>query len=528
MITATQKRKKIGVRHDYTALLKAVSASFAEATSSGAQLFQTDAVGLWDVYLGSLPPDIRQEHNCHACRSFIRRYGGLVIVNAQGFSTPAMWSAGPVDEDGYARDESYVHVLGVLGALVRRARIVAPYYSKDNVWGTPMTGPWRHVATTNPRVWNHPLLTPGQKMAAMRQSFKDVSLALSEPELGGCLSEVTRMLKSESLARSEKFLAPVEWLHKLLARPKGRRGENVLWRAVSEAPEGFLHPRGSVLWPVIEAVKAGESFTTIKAKFDAMLGPLQYQRPQAAPSAGNIAAAEAMVEKLGIQVSLARRFATLEDVLKYLRPVWIPARLSPSMKPSAGVFGHLKPKSKTAVEALILPSQVVTWEKFSRTVLHRAERVEVRVPSLGRFTAITTAADDDAPLIFKWASPLAWYTYPHGSPAAQWGLTAFAWAPLTAIVPYPAPEFLHTGVLAIVECAQDSKTGQGNALFPECLKQELYPVRATVEAYSKHAELTGRSEASACGLSISKEQAMCDLRTLVAGQWTTYRIDRWD
>lgn len=34
------------------------------------------------------------------------------------------------------------------------------------------------------------------------------------------------------------------------------------------------------------------------------MNPLQYQRPQAAPSAGNVAQAERIVEKLGIANSL--------------------------------------------------------------------------------------------------------------------------------------------------------------------------------------------------------------------------------
>jgi hypothetical protein len=88
--------------------------------------------------------------------------------------------------------------------------------------------------------------------------------------------------------------------------------------------------------------------------------------------------------------------------------------------------------------------------------------------------------------------------------------------------------FLSDGVILIIDGAADIPTGQGNALFPECLRDDIYGARAVIEAYSHSAPMAGQDQASACGYDIRKGAADCLLRTLAGASWTTYRIDRWD
>jgi hypothetical protein len=128
------------------------------------------------------------------------------------------------------------------------------------------------------------------------------------------LDQALRLLEADALARSEKFIGPVKWLRALHDRPTGQRGENVLWRAIAAAPEGYCHPKASVIGPLLNDIASGLPFAKIKARFDAKMAPLRYQRPQAAPAALNIKAAEARVEKLAIAPALERRFARIEDL----------------------------------------------------------------------------------------------------------------------------------------------------------------------------------------------------------------------
>lgn len=507
---------------DYSALLTAVETTFQAA---GPQvLFVTDAEGLFDLYLDSLPSD-RQTHNCHCCRRFIETYGGLVSIDDAGNTKSVMWSA---DVPGF-----YGAAFAALKARIEKGRVVSPFKATEPVWGTPITSPWTHlsVVPAPSQIFRERAITPGQSMAAAKESYKTVMVALGEfkPAL---LDEALRILKADAVARAEKFVAPVQWLRDLHDRPKGHRGENLLWRAIASAPEGYLHPRAAVTGTLLEDIAAGLSFDDIKRRFAAKMDPLQYQRPQALPSAGNIKAAEELFAKLGLEPALHRRFARREEV----PTIWVPKEEAASKV--GGIFGHLKRKGSPEVQSVNLPAQTMTWDKFSRTVLPGVEQINILVPSMGNFIALTTAVNADAPPILKWdrddeRNPLAWYVYPGGSSAAQWGLSAGAWAKVTGVSHFPnnmgskPMPFLSEGVILLIEGAADSRPAC-SALFPECLKEDLHGVRSTIEAHSKLATCGGREQASACGYDLRKAAATCRLRVLSAGAWAEYQIDRWD
>ncbi len=498
-------------------------------------IFQTDANGLYDMYLASLPAD-RQIHNCCACRRFIERFGGLVTVSEDGRLLPVLW--------GSTVPTFYSKAFFSLYNRVHNARITGVFYSKEKVWGTPSTPPWRHMAVNQPDslVYRERALTPGQAMAAKRENYKTVLAALVEFK-APVLDQALRLFESDSVSRSEKFVGPVKWLRKLHDRPKGRLGTNILWREIALAPEGYCHPKASVLGPLLTNIAMGLPFADIKAQFEAMVQPLRYQRPQEAPKAGNLAAAEALVKKLGIERSLERRFATLQDMRDFIwHPLW---HQTIKDQPTEGVFGHIKPRGAVPPQfGVDLPTQTYTWVKFRDTVLPNAEKIEQLIPGRGAFVALLTAVHADAPPILKWdheneRNPVSWYVYPHGSYAGQWKLQSGAWHPVDAIVPippmwgsHPMPQ-LSEGVVLILNGAVDTKES-GNGLFPECLKSELHGARASIEAYSRLAKISGRDEASACGYDIRKgtlgrmDGLNCSLRVYVNGAWTRYKIDRWD
>ena len=520
---------------DYSALLVGAQSSFAHAVAGQAKVFTTDASGLWDAYLASFSTAReRQIHNCHCCRRFIETYGGLVTIDDAGQSKTIMWDAA---------FPGYAEAFGEMKTLVNSARVTGVFLTKSATWGNPQTGDWQHLSVTPPAALVHRdrVLDPNQAAAAVRENFKTVSTALSEygPKV---LDEALRLLDADVLTRAEKFVGPVRWLRQLHDRPKGSKARDaVLWRAVAIAPEGFCHIKSSVLGPLLDDIVAGVPFADIQRKHAAKLHPLQYQRPQAAPAEGNVRAAEALVEKLGVAESLARRFARFDE-LPLQHALWVPPAARPT-KDRPGVFGHLKTKQgfAAAPPSVDLPVITMTWDKFVRTVLGNAKRIEVLISHRGPFYALTTAANADAPGILKWdhddeRNPFAWYTYhtQGGSESSQWNLSAGSFVQVNAVTEFPnmwgsRPQpHLHVGALLILESCADTRTGQGNALFPECLRSELHGARSTIEAYSKRAAIGGRAEASACGYGIGKENARCELRVFVAGAWTRYSIDRWD
>lgn len=520
----------------YDNYLGRIAAHFRAAVDDGkTPLFTTDAQGLWEAYLAAFPDDQRQFHNCTACRHFIERFGGLVWISSISLQASAIW-----DED--AAPELYKAAIAAMSRIVRRANVTGVFLSSLEVLGQPETGVWRHFAVRPPpnRVFKHALKTAGQAMAEKSEDFITVSRALAEftPVM---LDQALTLLKSEALYRSEKVLGQAQWLRDLHTARAGVRGvlrDNVLWRAIADAPAGFCHPRASMIGTLLEDIAAGLDFGEVSRKFAAKMHPLAYQRPQAAPSAGNIAQAEKIVEKLGIGPSLERRFARLDEV----QTIWTPAPKAPERQTGAGVFGHLEPKGEQPASPMRVPPQVLTWEKFARAVLPDAKSIELLVPAHGNFAAMLTAQHFDSPPILQWdtieqRNPVSHYVYSGGSSATSWDLTGGTWTPVSAVTLAPASWFgaklSHQGEHAffLLEGCKDKRLGGGgNALFPENLKAELREVRSTIEAYSRTAKIGAIEEASACGIMISKANVNFETRLRVTNGSgvVEYKLDRFD
>jgi hypothetical protein len=522
---------------DYSALLSGARTSFSHAIQTASHVFTTDATGLWENYLAAIPgASERQVHNCNCCRRFIETYGNLVTIDKHGGTMPVMWDIGRVPE-------FYTPAFARLEAMVGNASVTGVFVSKATSWGTPETGEWQHLSVEPPTrlIHRNRSLEPNQVEAAVRENVKTVTTAMVAYS-PAVLDEALRLFNTGVLERSEKFVGPVQWLRDLHDWPKGRVNQrvrqNLLWRAVAAAPEGYCHIRSSVVAPLLDDIVAGTPFEVIKRKHGAKTNSAIYQRPQAAPSAGNIAAAEALVAKLGIAPSLNRRFARIED----LELRWVPddAPADTAGRKSSGVFGHLKAKGdrrRPAPPSVNIPPVTMTWEKFSRTVLDTARQIEVWVNPMDGFFAMTAADDANAPPIIKWdteedRNTVAWYTYVQLTSARQWKVTP-GWATVSALTlspnlwgERPAP-FLGVGMMLIIEGAVDT-SNSSMALFPEHLKGDLHSVWPTIEAFSAKGKLAGAEQASACGLRIGPQCLERTVRVHDGKHWTAYKIDRWD
>jgi hypothetical protein len=529
----------------YDDLLHLMQARFETVTEGGKRpLFTTDATGLFEAYLSALPSANRQYHTCHCCRHFIERFGGLVVIEDDGVARTALWDA--VGVPSYYRPG-----VEAMSRLVRKAAVTGVFLSSETLWGVPESpknakhggaGTWSHFHVTPPRAMVYrsrfDLLTAGQAMAAKREDRGTVARALGEFDLA-TVSTAVKILRSDALYRSEKVLGAGEWLlklHEAQANAKGKPArENVLWLAIATAPAGFCHPRSSMIGTLLEDIAAGKGFDDVARSFAAKMHPLQYQRPQAAPTAGAIAAAEKLVEQMGIAPALRRRFARVEEI----EALWRPAAESTPVEPSGGVFGHLTPKGKMPARELELPATTMTWEKFQRTVLPEAKRIEFYAPHRGNYVALLTASVSDSPPILQWdrdeqRNPFSLYVWHGGSMASQWKLSS-GWTTVTAISSRPShwhgrvsPNH-NEGAIFVLSGARDTRKA-GLALFPETLRGELHAVRSVIEAHSRSGDLEGAEEASACGYLADKGRSWDDvrLRVTTGDGRREYRLDRWD
>ena len=529
----------------YEALLQTIE---ARVSACDEPLFTTDAGdnhhgALFEMFLDNLPPHRRQHYTCNACRRFVNHYGGLVTISEDGITTPLVWS--PEDAEGI-----FTTPIAALHHAVKRAKVTGVFLSADDVWGQPVTGLWHHMAghPHAARIYRGRVLTAGQAMAEKLEDYRTLCRGLAEfsPDV---LTQALGLLQADALYRSEKVLGVAQWVAALHAARDSKRGPakaNVTWRAVATAPAGFCHIRSTMISTLLEDIASGMDFDAVAKRFARKMSPLQYQRPQVAPKAGNIADAERLVAKLGVAASLARRFARFDDVQEF---VWLPDAPK-TVTPAGGVFGGVKARGDVAQPGHVtdsMPYKAITWEKFSRDVLPGVATMTCEIRNSGNFYALVTAVDAEAPPIIQWdredrRNPVSWYTVGGGgfmaagpSPS-RWNLRSGASVVVhgVCLLPFMWHDGCKTphgeGAIFILEDCKDTE-GKDSALFPEILRAETHGARATIEAFSHNNPLQGAGDASACGLCIRRGEGQGDVHVRVTtktGVKLAYRIDRWD
>jgi hypothetical protein len=534
---AVAETKACSGNHDdpeYDTFLAGVQKRFDNNTKNGTEpLFTTDTENLFAIYLSAIPAAERGYHNCHACRRFIDRFGGLVTISDSGISQSAIWDVADAPD-------LYKPAIRAMLTTVTRAKVNGVFICSEKQYGTPTTGDWNHLALSpQPRnVFKDMLKTAFQASAEKSEDFKTVTTALTE-FTQQTLEQAVSLLKNDALYRSEKTLGPAQWLldlHAARSAVDKRMRPNVVWRAIATAPAGFCHPRSSMIGSLLEDIASGMSADAVSRRFASKMHPLQYQRPQAAPSQGTIAQAEKIVEKLKAAGSLLRRFCRVDEV----KAIWEPKETK--QPANGGVFGHLSTK-KQASPAMSLQSApiVMTWDKFRRTVLDSAEQIDVFAKhGSDSYAALVTAVNPESPPILQWdleseRNPVSWYLWNGGSLASQFGLSAGKFHKVVAVTLKPSmwageDKFTHqgNGVLFLIEGAKDTRDA-GAAIFPEILKSDFHGVRSVIEAYSRSSSIQPTEGQHACGLMLSGSGRWDSLfRVTSGGVITEYKIDRWD
>ncbi len=512
--------------HEFNKFSDHLSGWFFEGVKGPLFTTDVDPDALWAAFLHSLPPGEKQHYNCSCCRHFLKRFGALAAVSADGHLSSPIWACPGIPDlfrefaDRTARD-------------VSNARITGAFVTGDEVLGTPVTGPWHHFSLKMPAELvfaRSPLATPGQHAAKLAHNFEVVERAVRTFGLK-LLASALNIVKSEALDRTEKVEAGAHWLYDTAAEYRGAKNhrlrENLLWARIAVAPDGFCHPRASMLGTLLEDLEAGKSFEVCKRNFNEKMHPLKYQRPQAAPTEGNIDRAEKVFEALGLAPALRRRVATLEEVTAS----WRPTNSKPAGGGGEGVFDRLRGPREDPHPGVVAKAGATRWQKFREKVLPDALEIYLKVPGgYSNFGAIVGPVNPEAPCLFRWGNPYSWYVYNGGSTASRWSLS-HDWVRVVAVCEGPsewgsrAEQPLWN--MLILEGARETQS-PGLALFPETLRPELREVRSVIERFSNTGMMENLKEGSACGLVLSKEKAQALVRVRTALGETEYEIKEWD
>ncbi|MDS0525920.1 hypothetical protein NNC19_09545 [Clostridium sp. SHJSY1] len=390
---------------DYPKFEQIIKDKFNLLVNKDTSLFTTAAENLWEVYINNLPSESQQYYNCSGCRHFIEKYGNLVMVTEEGTIESVLWAE---DVPVFFRKS----VLELRRA-VNESRITGVFISDTEILGTPKAGIWTHLSVklSEEKINKSRLKNARQVMAEKLEDYGMINRALEEYSLE-TINQAVELLKTETLYRSDKCLGVAEWfkeLHEDILNVKNNKiKENMIWFYIAKAPVGYCHIKSSMIGTLLDYISSGMDFELISRRFAEKMNPSNYMRAQVAPSQGNIEQAERIIEKMGIANSLRRRYAIFEEMPYFIwKNNYIPKE-NPSKK--VGIFSNIKAKAPKVISNMMdLPSTVMTWEKFQRTILETAEKIEVRIDNTDRLMALVTAADPEAENILLWNNTFSWY-----------------------------------------------------------------------------------------------------------------------
>ncbi|BCO16235.1 hypothetical protein_gp182 [Bacillus phage vB_BceM_WH1] len=413
-LTSAEYNNNDSERDGYPQFEASLQQHFNKAIADGKKLFVTNVENLYELYLENLPevkPGTRQHFTCHGCRHFFERYGRLVTIDEQGIKRSAIFDEGIVPD-------FFVDAVIAMRHAVLTAEVSGVFVPDARVLGIPKTGEWTHVHVRLPQemVNRNVLRTAGQVMAEKREDFHVLRRVASQHTIE-TVDQAIALLKSETVNRGDRYIPHAEWFKEVLVKLE-RAGSaeskrNVLWLAVSEAPTGFIPSNSSNVGQLLTDI-AELSLAEAGEKLADRLKPSTFMRAQAAPSANALREAERTWQKLeeaGMvsKDSLKRKYAKIEQVPEM---TWEPKlKVAPKPVETGSVFGHITPREKkvTAVKDNTLASKIMTWDKFQRTILPTADKIEALIDNPDRFMALITSAVEGAPNMLQWDNEFSWY-----------------------------------------------------------------------------------------------------------------------
>lgn len=376
-------------------------------------LFRTavDGQALWDTYLGSYPPELnpiyrkRPEHDCSACRHFIRNIGGVVSLGPNG-EVRTLWD---VEIPGFQP------VADAMAAFVRSKEIEGVYLHYEPSVGVAKnlmkldSGEvlqWEHFFLNLPRACVTTKKLIGPALAA-RQADHDVLLR-SLTELGmDAVDTVLELIDQNSLYRGQEHRHAVEEFRRLKVAALNLPAdalERYVWRLGNAGGGAVARIRNTAIGTLLVDLSAGMEMDEAVKRFEKVVAPTNYKRPTALVTKAMIQKAQETVEALGFTSALERRYATIDDIT--INNVLYADRTT---RKALNVFEKLSARTPEKIQTLDKVEEV-SIDEFIEKVLPKAESLEVMLENrhTGNLVSLIAPADATAKSMFKWGNNFSW------------------------------------------------------------------------------------------------------------------------
>ena len=359
---------------------------------------------LWDTFLAGFPEEERNGYTCNCCRQFIKNYGNMAVL--KGNKLVSIWD---FKAEGY-----YQNVNEVLNAFVTSAEIANVFVTTFNKLGTDTsvqgmpdgsTHRWHHLFLELPMSFKtRSSLTEdtikGQfrdSKSVFKRSLEEISIDATETVLE-LIAQNSLYRGAESLGVIQTFLKYQKEYNALFEYEK----DNYAWR-VGTTDQVIARIKNHAIGTVLTDLSKGVELDDAIRKFEAIMAPTNYKRPQAIYTKKMIEEAEKTLTDMGLVTALQRRFATMDD-LTVNNVLFVNRENKPK-----GIFDTMSddvavnPKSLQKVEAISLAD-------FIKNVLPFSTSIEVLLENQheAKLVSLIAPSDPEAGNLFKWNNNFSW------------------------------------------------------------------------------------------------------------------------
>lgn len=403
---------------NFSEFKKIFQKNFAEMTKDADYLYEIeiDKDEFWNLYLDSYPAGTneiyrqRREFDCSCCRHFIKSIGNAVVIKDNKVRT--MW-------DFRTGDTTFQPVIDALNAYLLTKSVTNLYVSKFKHIGTAKN--FENLGDGNVTEWEHFSLDLPQKfvdttyrsVGDIQGQFRDTRNVFkrSLDEISEeAVSTVLELIASNSLYKGEEWKTVLEKFleyKRLYDRTPDNEKDNFAWENSSKAGVVIGRIRNHSIGTLLVDISEDVDLDTAVKKYEAIVAPANYKRPKAIFTKKMLEDAKKTIEELGYMDSLARRYATLDDIT--VNNILFSNKDAAKRISGASVFDEMmsevtsSPKKFSKVEE-------VSVDKFVSDVLPTASGLEVYLENrhASNMVSLIAPKNSDAKTMFKWDNGFSW------------------------------------------------------------------------------------------------------------------------
>ena len=373
---------------------------------------------LWDTYLASFPSGAneifrkRGAFDCSCCRSFIRQFANVVTIKDN--KLVSIW-------DFQTNDTTYQPVIDTLSSLVKSAAIKDVLVTKERAFGTDYNH--EQFEDNSIQTWSHfrielpkRFVTKSDKSeASLMGSFRDVRNVFerSLEELSqDSIETILDLITERSLYKGEEWqgaLLKFLDLHKTYHTLPDDEKSNFCWITSVSIGGAIGKIRNHSIGVLLQDISKGIGIEKAVRKYETVIVPPEnYKRPKLDYSAKQTEQAEAMVIELGLENSLGRRHAKLDDI-RVTNVIWANRDAAKVMDGLGGVFESLRqdiPEDPKKFERVV----GIGIEDFIANILPNAKNIGILLENKHEDSLVSLIAPilNNNHTLFKWNNSFSW------------------------------------------------------------------------------------------------------------------------